>query len=172
MRLAAEFRLPLVTVIDTPGAALSVEAEEGGLAGEIARCLSDLVTLEAPTLTLLLGQGTGGGALALLPADRVVAAEHSWLSPLPPEGASAIVHRTTDLAPRMAEEQRVRSADLVADGVVDRVVAERPDAADEPEEFCTRMGQVLCEELAALLREDPDKLRSRRQERYRRLGLA
>jgi len=172
MRLAAEFRLPLVTVIDTPGAALSVEAEEGGLAGEIARCLSDLVTLEAPTLTLLLGQGTGGGALALLPADRVVAAEHSWLSPLPPEGASAIVHRTTELAPRMAEEQRVRSADLVADGVVDRVVAERPDAADEPEAFCTRMGQVLCEELAALLREDPDKLRSRRQERYRRLGLA
>lgn len=172
MRLAAEFRLPLVTVIDTPGAALSVEAEEGGLAGEIARCLSDLVMLDAPTLTLLLGQGTGGGALALLPADRVVAAEHGWLSPLPPEGASAIVHRTTDLAPRMAEEQRVRSADLVADGVVDRVVGERPDAADEPEAFCRRVGQVLCEELAALLREDPEKLRSRREERYRRLGLA
>lgn len=171
MRLAAEFRLPLVTVIDTPGAALSVEAEEGGLAGEIARSLSDLVTLDAPTLTVLLGQGTGGGALALLPADRVVAAEHGWLSPLPPEGASAIVHRTTELAPRMAEEQRVRSADLAADGVVDRIVAERPDAADEPEEFCRRMGRVLCEELAYLLRQDPEELRRRREQRYRGLGL-
>ncbi|MGH3656969.1 MAG: carboxyl transferase domain-containing protein, partial [Micromonosporaceae bacterium] len=68
MRLAAELRLPLVTVIDTPGAALSREAEEGGMAGEIARCLAELVTLDAPTLCLLLGQGTGGGALALLPA--------------------------------------------------------------------------------------------------------
>ncbi|MPZ96100.1 MAG: acetyl-CoA carboxyl transferase [Propionibacteriales bacterium] len=172
MRLAAELDLPLVTVIDTPGAALSVEAEEGGLAGEIARCLSDLVTLEAPTLTLLFGQGTGGGALALLPGDRVVAAQHGWLSPLPPEGASAIVHRDTGHAAEMAQNQGVRSADLLANGIVDRVVPERPDAADEPEEFCRRVGQVLREELAVLLRQDPeDRLRSRR-ERYRRLGLS
>ena len=102
--------LPLVTVIDTPGAALSVEAEEGGLAGEIARCLADLVTLDAPTLCLLLGEGTGGGALALLPADRVIAAQHAWLSPLPPEGASAIVHRDLDHAPEMARAQGVRVA--------------------------------------------------------------
>lgn len=60
MRLAAELQLPLVTVIDTPGAALSKEAEEGGLAGEIARCLADLVTIDAPTVSVLLGQGTGG----------------------------------------------------------------------------------------------------------------
>jgi acyl-CoA carboxylase subunit beta len=66
MRLAAELQLPLVTVIDTPGAALSKEAEEGGLAGEIARCLADLVTIDAPTVSVLLGQGTGGGALALV----------------------------------------------------------------------------------------------------------
>ena len=102
MRLAAELHLPLMTVIDTPGAALSVEAEEGGLAGEIARCLADLVTLDAPTLCLMLGEGNGGGALALLPADRVIAAQHAWLSPLPPEGASAIVHRDLDHAPEMA----------------------------------------------------------------------
>ncbi len=70
MRLAVELQLPLVSVIDTPGAALSREAEEGGLAGEIARCLADLVTLAAPTVCVLLGQGSGGGALALLPADR------------------------------------------------------------------------------------------------------
>ncbi|MGH3387101.1 MAG: carboxyl transferase domain-containing protein [Nocardioidaceae bacterium] len=171
MRLAAELRLPLLTVIDTPGAALSVEAEEGGLAGEIARCLSDLVTLEAPTLTLLLGQGTGGGALALLPADRVIAAQHAWLSPLPPEGASAIVHRTVDRAAEMAVAQRVRSDDLLHDGVVDRVVAERPDAADEPEAFCERIGAVLREELSGLIRQPSEPRLRQRHERYRRLGL-
>jgi acetyl-CoA carboxylase beta subunit/acetyl-CoA carboxylase alpha subunit len=171
MRLAAELDLPLVTVIDTPGAALSVEAEQGGLAGEIARCLSDLVMLEAPTLTLLFGQGSGGGALALLPADRVVAAQHGWLSPLPPEGASAIVHRDTTRAPDMAAAQGVRSADLLANGIVDRVVPERPDAAEEPEEFCRRVGGVLQGELASLLGQDPEERLAGRLERYRRVGL-
>jgi acyl-CoA carboxylase subunit beta len=170
MRLAAELRLPLMTVIDTPGAALSVEAEEGGLAGEIARCLADLVTLDAPTLCLLLGEGTGGGALALLPADRVVAAQHAWLSPLPPEGASAIVHRDLDHAPDLARAQGVRSLDMQAAGIVDRIVAERPDAADEPEQFCARLGDVLRFELATLLHRDRSTLVAERIERYRRLG--
>lgn len=171
MRLAAELRLPLLTVIDTPGAALSQAAEEGGMAGEIARCLAEMVTLGAPSLSVLLGQGTGGGALALVPADRVVAAQHAWLSPLPPEGASAIVHRDTGHAPQMAAAQGVRSLDLLANGVVDRVVPERPDAADEPEEFCRRMGQVLQHELAGLLRRPAPERRAARLDRYRRLGL-
>jgi acetyl-CoA carboxylase carboxyl transferase subunit beta len=170
MRLAAELGLPLMTVIDTPGAALSVEAEEGGLAGEIARCLADLVTLDAPTLTLLLGEGSGGGALALLPSDRVVAAQHAWLSPLPPEGASAIVHRDLDHAPEMARSQGVSSLDLRRVGIVDRVIAERPDAADEPEDFCARLGAVLRHELAELHQRDRAALVPRRYERYRHLG--
>jgi acetyl-CoA carboxylase carboxyl transferase subunit beta len=172
MRLAAELDLPLLTVIDTPGAALSVEAEEGGLAGEIARCLSDLMTLDAPTMTLLFGQGTGGGALALLPADRVVAAQHGWLSPLPPEGASAIVYRTTERAAEMAEYQGVRSLDLLRAGIVDRIVPEMPDAADEPEEFCRRVGEVLRQELAWLLSRPRGQCAQLRHERYRSLGLA
>ncbi|MFF5717529.1 carboxyl transferase domain-containing protein [Streptomyces buecherae] len=130
MRVAAELGLPLLTVVDTAGAALSQAAEEGGLAGEIARCLADLVTLPAPTLCLLLGQGAGGGALALLPADRVLAARHAWLSPLPPEGASAILYRTTERADEVAARQGVRSADLLAAGIVDRIVEEAPP---EPE---------------------------------------
>ena len=170
MRLAAELRLPLVTVIDTPGAALSREAEEGGMAGEIARCLAELVTLEAPTVSVLLGQGTGGGALAFVPADRVVAAQHGWLSPLPPEGASAIVYRDTSHAPEMAQRQGVRALDLLRAGVVDRVVPEEPDAADEPEEFCRRMGRALQHELVNLLRADPIERMAARHERYRRLG--
>ena len=155
MHLASELGLPLVTVIDTQGAALSPDAENGGLAGEIARCLSDLVTLDAPTLCLMLGEGNGGGALALLPADRVVAAQHAWLSPLPPEGASAIVHRDVEHAPEMARAQKVRAIDLHHLGVVDRVVAEKPDAAEEPEAFCQRVGAVLEYELAALLAAGP-----------------
>ena len=99
----------------------------------------------------MLGEGSGGGALALLPADRVVAAQHAWLSPLPPEGASAIVHRDTAHAPDMARAQKVRALDLHALGIVDRVVAELPDAADEPEAFCRRVGAVLQHELAELL---------------------
>jgi acetyl-CoA carboxylase carboxyl transferase subunit beta len=85
IRLAVELRLPLVLIIDTVGAALSREAEEHGLAPEIARCLADLVTAETPTVSVLLGQGSGGGALALLPADRVLAATNGWLAPQPPE---------------------------------------------------------------------------------------
>ncbi|WP_448611548.1 carboxyl transferase domain-containing protein [Geodermatophilus sp. URMC 60] len=170
MRLAAELRLPLVTLIDTPGAALSKEAEEGGLAAEIARCLQDLVMLRAPTLAVLLGQGTGGGALALVPADRVLAAASGWLGPLPPEGASAIVHRTVDRAGEMAAHQGVRATDLWRAGIVDRVVPERPDAADEPVDFCRRLGRVLGEELAGLLgRDDGERFRTRLH-RYRHLG--
>jgi acetyl-CoA carboxylase carboxyl transferase subunit beta len=155
MRLAADLGLPILTVIDTRGAALSPEAENRGLAGEIARCLAALVTVKAPTLCLMLGEGNGGGALALLPADRVVAAQHAWLSPLPPEGASAIVYGDADHAPELADRQRVLAADLAALGVVDRIVPECPDAAEEPEAFCRRVGAVLQEELTCLLQEGP-----------------
>lgn len=172
MALAQELRLPLVLVIDTVGAALSKEAEERGLAPEIARCLADLVTLDTPTVSVLLGQGTGGGALALLPADRVLAARHGWLAPLPPEGASAIVFRDTDHAPELAAAQGIRSADLLVDGVVDRIVEEHPDAADEPVAFARRMVLAIAEELAGLRTRSVAELRGLRHARYRRIGLA
>ncbi|TWF80578.1 acetyl-CoA carboxylase carboxyl transferase subunit beta [Pseudonocardia hierapolitana] len=139
MRLAEELRLPLVAVIDTPGAALSPRAEEGALAGEIARCLADMSSLSVPSVSVLLGQGSGGAALALLPADRVIAAEHAWLSPLPPEGASAIVHHDTAHAPLMAERQRVSAFDLLDEGIVHVVVPERPAAHDDPQAFAHAM---------------------------------
>lgn len=171
MHLAAELRLPLVLVIDTAGAALSREAEERGLAPEIARCLADLVTLATPTISVLLGQGSGGGALALLPADRVLAARHSWLAPLPPEGASAIVHRDTEHAAELAAAQRIRAADLLADGIVDRIVPEHSDAADEPVDFARRMVAALAEELSRLRARPSHELAAARHLRYRRLGL-
>jgi len=170
MQLADELRLPLVSVIDTPGAALSRTAEEGGLASEIAHCLAQLTVHRGPTLSVIFGEGTGGGALALLPADRTLAAEHAWLSPLPPEGASAIVHRDTGHAAELAEQQGVASAMLLANRIVDRVIAERPDAALEPAEFCRRMGDAIAQELATLQLMNPEHRRVRRSQRYRRLG--
>lgn len=171
MALAAGLRLPLVLVIDTAGPALTVDAEQGGLAGEIARCLAELVTLDTPTVSVLLGQGSGGPALAMVPADRVVAALHGWLAPLPPEGASAIVYRDLDHAPELAAAQGVRSAELLRNGIVDVVVPEHPDAADEPLQFTGRLSAVIANELHAL-RAAPDDERLRaRLDRYRRIGL-
>ncbi|HSK90377.1 MAG TPA: carboxyl transferase domain-containing protein [Euzebyales bacterium] len=170
IRVAAELGLPLVTVIDTPGAALSRVAEEGGLAGEIARCLSDLVTSPSPTLCLLLGEGAGGAALALAPADRVVAAQHAWLSPLPPEGASAVIHRDTAHADEMARMQGVRALDLHAAGIVDRVIAEQPPAAAAPDAFLRSVGEVIEAEVVTLLGRDTAERLATRTARYRELG--
>ena len=127
MNLAEELGLPLVTVIDTPGAELSVNAEERAIAGEIARCIATMTRMQVPTLAVLLGQGCGGGALALLPARRVLATQHAWLSPLPPEGASVIVHGDTEHAEEMATRQQIRAVDLAAGGTVHRIVPERDD---------------------------------------------
>jgi acyl-CoA carboxylase subunit beta len=171
MALAAELRLPLVLVIDTAGPALSAEAEQGGLAGQIAQCLAELVTLDTLTVSVLLGQGSGGPALAMVPADRVLAALHGWLAPLPPEGASAIVFRDTAHAPELAAAQGIRSADLLSSGIVDAIVPEHPDAADEPIEFAQRLSGAIAAELHAL-REIPAAERlAARLRRYRSIGL-
>ena len=139
MRLAQELRLPLVCVIDTPGADLSAAAEEGALSGEIARCLAEMVQLTVPSVSVLLGEGTGGGALALLPSRRVIAAGNAWLAPLPPEGASAILHGSPDRAPEVAVRQRVSAADLLADGIVHAIVPEPVPAHDDPAAFARRI---------------------------------
>ena len=171
MALAAGLRLPLVLVIDTAGPALSAEAEQDGLAGEIARCLAELVTLDTPTVSVLLGQGSGGPALAMVPADRVLAALHGWLAPLPPEGASAIVYRDVDHAPELAAAQGIRSADLLRNGIVDTIVPEHSDAADTPAEFTARLSATIADELHRLRSVPDDERLAARLRRYRRIGL-
>lgn len=164
--LAEELGLPLVSVIDTAGADLSPAAEEGGLAGEIARCLRALIAVDTPVVSVLLGQGTGGGALALLPADITIAAENAWLSPLPPEGASAIVHRTTERAPELAAQQRVGVAELWTAGIIDHLVDERPDARAEPREFSRRVAAAIQYELHRAAALGPAERHARRQARF------
>lgn len=148
MALAEELRLPLVTVIDTPGAELSRRAEEGAIAGEIARCIATLVTMSVPTVSVILGQGCGGGALALLPARTVLATQRGWLSPLPPEGASVIVHGDTAHAAEMAADQRVGALDLLAGGDVHVVVPELPE--DGPESLAKAVAAEVAVQLRAL----------------------
>ncbi|ORM32580.1 carboxyl transferase domain-containing protein [Williamsia sp. 1135] len=166
MRMAQSLGLPLVTVIDTPGADLSVDAEEGGLANEIAHCIAELTALEVPSVSVLLGQGAGGAALALFPADRVIAMANSWLSPLPPEGASLIVHRDVNYAPDMAARQGIRATDLHASGIVDVVIAETGAAGG----FLPELGAQLAIELADLAATDQAERARRREIRRQRIG--
>lgn len=137
--LAHSLQIPLVSIIDTPGAELSAAAEEQGLARSIARTLGELVDVDVPTVSVILGQGCGGGALAMLPEDKVLAAACGWLSPLPPEGASAIIYRDTTHAPEMMEAQGVSAAALLATGIIDEVIPELPSADVEPVAFISRV---------------------------------
>jgi acyl-CoA carboxylase subunit beta len=165
IQLAADLGLPLVTVIDTPGGELSAQAEAGGLAGQIAHCLAELLVLPVPTVSVLLGQGTGGAALALLPADRTVAAADAWLAPLAPEGASAIVHRDTSHAAELAGRQGIRAIDLAAHGAVDEVVT-----GADPGELMRALGQAVHRALAELGIQDTEFRLAARTRRYRHLG--
>jgi acetyl-CoA carboxylase carboxyl transferase subunit beta len=116
---------------------------------------------------VLLGQGTGGAALALLPADRTIAAEHAWLAPLALEGASAIVYRDTSHAAELAARQGIGAADLAADGIVDQVIPEPPG---DPQGLCAGLGTALHHALAALAAEDEPARAESRARRFRGLG--
>lgn len=167
IRLAESLRIPLVTIIDTPGAELTREAEEHAMAGEIARTLTALLDVRVPTVSLILGQGCGGGALAMLPADRAMAMHDAWLSPLPPEGASAIIHRDTGHAPEMMEAQGVGAEALFDAGVVDEIIAE----PDEPGGLVDRALAAIAHALWTL-ETDPQRVgREQRFAHYREFAL-
>ena len=123
-----------------------------------------------PVVSVILGEGSGGGALALMPADRTVCAEHGWVAPLPPEGASAIVHRTGERAAEMAQLHRIRAVDLRATGVVDQIVPEHPDASREPDEFCRRIVGAAGAHLAELLAMPRTDRLQARHDRYRSMS--
>jgi acetyl-CoA carboxylase beta subunit len=160
MRIAGELGLPLVTIIDTVGAAMTPHDEESGLATMIGECLADMAALPTPSVSILLGEGAGGGAIALLPADRVIAGAHTWLAPIAPEGASAILFRTADRAPEVAAAQAVASTALRAHGIVDLVV---PDADDRSAQ---RMAAVLDQTLRELNAQDSTQRGATRRRRY------
>jgi acetyl-CoA carboxylase carboxyl transferase beta subunit len=170
MALAAELRLPLVTIIDTPGAELSEDAERGGLAGQIAGCLADMAALPVPTVAVLLGEGGSGGALALLNADRVLAAEHASLGVIAPEGASAILYRDVDHAAELAATQGGASWHLLEAGIADRLIPEPRAAHEEPDAFVERVGAALGDALAEVTAADPATRVAQRHRRWRNIG--
>jgi len=159
-------------VVDTAGAALSREAEEGGLAGENR----SVASLNSPPC----GHPRSACFWARVPAGErsrcclptgCSARSTGGFSPLPPEGASAIRYGDTSHAAEMAASQGVRGTDLLRHGIVDRVIAELPDAADEAEAFIRRVGRVLEQELSTLVRRPVDELVPARLARYRALGI-
>jgi acetyl-CoA carboxylase alpha subunit len=159
--LAGRWGLPMVTIVDTLGAQLSVDGEESGIAGEISRLMVDLVSAPGPTVALLLGAGTGGAALALLACDRIVAGSHTWVSPLAPEGAAAIRHEGTHDPALIAWEQRIGAHALAELGFVDEVVRE-----SEPDWLATASTRVVEAVGSVLAGVDPQ----RRVERFAAWG--
>jgi acetyl-CoA carboxylase carboxyl transferase subunit beta len=170
LALANELGLAVVTIIDTPGPELDESTERDGFVFELGRCLAAFVGLDTPTLSVLLGQGAGGTALALLPADRILCAEWAWLAPMPPEGSAVVLHGTAERAAEVAMTQRVASWALLEDGIVDEVVVEGGTVSGEV--FVSQMAEAMTAALDSLVSMDPTARRSARVRRYRRFGTS
>lgn len=166
MGLARELDIPVVTLIDTPGAEISEAAERGAIAGEIALTLEALATVEVPVVSVLLGQGGSGAAIAFLPADRTLALARAGLWVLAPEGASAILFRDSQHAPQLARRQGGAAAELVRHGVVDELVAE----GDELAVTATALQRALERALGDLVSLGRAERLARRERRLRSLG--
>ncbi|WP_406069898.1 acetyl-CoA carboxylase carboxyltransferase subunit alpha [Micromonospora sp. NBC_01638] len=173
MRLAARLGLPVVTLVDTPGADPGVSAEEQGQAAAIAENILTLTVLPTPVLAVITGEGGSGGALALAVADRVLMLENAVYSVISPEGCAAILWPDRSAAPQAARALRLTAPDLCRLGVVDEVVPEPATAAhDDPAETAHRLRAALLSNLLPLLDVPPAMLVRLRRQRFRRFGAA
>ncbi|GAA4563475.1 hypothetical protein GCM10023176_07510 [Micromonospora coerulea] len=173
MRLAARLGLPVVTLVDTPGADPGVAAEEQGQAAAIAENILALSVLPTPIVAVVTGEGGSGGALALAVADRVLMLEHAVYSVISPEGCAAILWPDSSAAPQAARALRLTAPDLCRLGVVDEVVPEPPPAAHhDPAAAAELLARAVAANLAPLLDVPPATLVRRRRQRFRRYGAA
>ena len=171
MRLAERFRLPIVTLIDTPGAHPGLGAEERGQAEAIARNIERMAVLKAPIVVAIVGEGGSGGALALAVGDRVLILENAIYSVISPEGCAAILWRDAALKERAAEALKLTAPDLLAMGLVDEIVPEPPGGAHaDPGGAVEALGGALERHLAELAGMPTDELLSRRADKYLRMG--
>ncbi len=171
MRLAAKLRLPVITLVDTPGAHPGVAAEENGQALAVAASILELAGLRTPVVAVITGEGGSGGALALAVADRVLMLENSTYSVISPEGCSAILWGTAAAAPAAAEALKVTAPDLLGLGIVDGVVPEPAGGAhNSAAEAADFLGRALAEALGELLGTDPAELVESRRNRFRAYG--
>ena len=171
MRLADRFGLPIVTLVDTPGAFPGVQAEERGQAEAIARSTEQCLDLSVPLIAAIVGEGGSGGAIALAAANRVLMLEHSVYAVISPEGCASILWRTADRASDAAEAMRITAADLKQLGVIERSVPEPMGGAHRaPDDTIRSLGDALSEELQALSTKTRGEVRAERRAKFLAIG--
>ena len=171
MQLADRFGLPVVTLVDTPGAFPGVEAEERGQAEAIARSTEQCLALTVPLVAVIVGEGGSGGAVAIAAANRVLMFENAIYSVISPEGCASILWRTADKASDAAEAMKVTAADLQSLGVVDRIVPEPLGGAHrDPAAASAALRDAIVEELDGLGKLDPAALRAQRRAKFLAIG--
>ena len=167
MQLANNFGLPVVSLVDTPGAFPGVQAEERGQAEAIARATEECLSLKVPMIAVIVGEGGSGGAIAIAAANRVLMFEHAIYSVISPEGCASILWRTADKAADAAEAMRITAQDQQALGVVDRIVPEPLGGAQrDPEAAIRNLKEAILEELSGCSALGPDELLKQRRAKY------
>jgi len=171
MQLAEKFSLPIVTLIDTPGAFPGIGAEERNIAEAIARNLREMMLLTVPVVAVVLGEGGSGGALGIGVADRVLMMENAYYSVISPEGCAAILWKHRKHAPEAAEAMKIAAPDLARLGLIDGVIKEVPGGAHHDTDAAA---QAFKEEVAGQIRAlqalSVEKLRSQRYQKFRKFG--
>ena len=167
MREAEKFHRPVVCFVDTSGAGCNVGAEERGQGEAIAECLTTMSALQTPVLSILIGEGGSGGALALAAGDRVWMLENAVYSVISPEGCATILWKDAAKAEQAAEELKLTADDALALGVVESVI---PEAGLGEPEFYDALAQRLMREVDALTEMPIQELLSARYARFRRFG--
>ncbi len=171
MKLAERFRLPVVTLVDTPGAYPGIGAEERGQAEAIARSIETCLDLRTPLISVIIGEGGSGGAIALAAANKVLMMEHAIYSVISPEGCASILWRDGGHAEEAAEALKLTADDLLGLGVVDAVIAEPLGAAHRrPDDAIRAAGDAIQAAIGEFAGVEPNTLRTRRREKFLTMG--
>jgi len=172
MRLAAKFSLPVIALIDTPGAYPGVGAEERGQAWVIAENMYEMSRLPTPIVCVVIGEGGSGGALGIGVGDRVAMLQHAYYSVISPEGCAGILWKSGEYAEQAARALRFTSADLLQFGIIDAVIPEPLGGAHrDHRQMAARLKFYLVRTLRELLATPQDKLLQDRYEKFRRMGV-
>jgi acetyl-CoA carboxylase carboxyl transferase subunit alpha len=167
MELAGRFGLPVVTLVDTSGAFPGIEAEERGQAEAIARSTEACLALPVPMVSVIVGEGGSGGAVALASAERVLMLEHAVYSVISPEGCASILWRTAEKASEAAQAMKITAQHLKRLKVIDRIVKEPVGGAHrDPVGMAKTLSGILCEELDKLNKLDASQLMTMREDRF------
>ena len=171
IRLADRFKLPVVTLIDTPGAYPGKGAEERGQSEAIAVSIEVCLAVEVPLISAIIGEGGSGGAIALAAANHIIMLEHSIYSVISPEGCASILWRSAEKAREAAEALKLTAQDLMALGIIDEIVAEPLGGAQRGrEDSIGAVGDRIEAALLALRREDGAALRRKRRDKFLEMG--